>query len=124
MDEIEPINDAPVLDSETLDTLQRALGAEFPALLTEFLDETPDKLQQIERALDAADLQAARRIAHVLKGTSGNLGVMNVCRICSAMEAAAFSGDQQQTRQQLTQAVAELEVARDALMPYLQGDAE
>ena len=81
-----------VLDRET--AIVRAGGDR--ALLTEltgiFLEETPETLSRIERALEARDTKAIERLAHRLKGALLTLAAPAAAQAALELETAAASG--------------------------------
>jgi CheY-like chemotaxis protein len=60
-------------------------------LLTLFLRDTPERLEQLlARPIDASQVA---RVAHAVKGSAGNLGAMTLQEHASALEQAAQRGD-------------------------------
>ena len=112
-------NSGPVLDMATFEMLKTMLAEEFESLLQEFLEETPGKLAELRQAVAVVDAQAVSRIAHVIKGTSGNLGISALSACCEALEADARNGYLDEAGQQLAQTEAEFARAREALTEYL-----
>jgi CheY-like chemotaxis protein len=74
----------------SLETLARAsvgdeaLRRELVAL---FETENAERLNAIERSLEAGDLEAARREAHTMKGVSSTLGAAGLSRLAARFEA-------------------------------------
>jgi PAS domain S-box-containing protein len=50
-----------------------------------FLDGAPGDLQAIARSAQAGDAEAARRIAHRLKGSAGTVGAMQLAQLCGCI---------------------------------------
>jgi signal transduction histidine kinase/DNA-binding response OmpR family regulator/HPt (histidine-containing phosphotransfer) domain-containing protein len=57
-----------------------------------FLDDLPGRLRAIQGALDRGDLDAIRRAAHALKGSSSNLSAIRLAEAALALERAAAEG--------------------------------
>ena len=86
-------SDLPVLDRSNL--LER-IGDdhELIGILTEALREDgPARIAALRNAVDANDLATAKRAAHTLKGTAGNLAAMQLADIAKQAEHAAAAGD-------------------------------
>lgn len=84
-------NDTP-LDISTLSELRAMLEEGLEELLVEYLDDTRSQLTKLRTAVASGDNAAIVSISHTLKGSSGNLGVSNVYRLCQALEQEARSG--------------------------------
>lgn len=82
------------LDGEIIENL-RGLGD--PGLLSElaevFLEEVPERLDALKDAVEKGDPQTVKRIAHTLKGSSGNMGAWRMSRLCLDLEHAGDSED-------------------------------
>ncbi|HEV2861028.1 MAG TPA: Hpt domain-containing protein [Pyrinomonadaceae bacterium] len=88
---------ASVLDATEkaveLDVLRGLAGAQVegePDLIVELIDlyaeDSPRRLDAIRGALAAGDLEALRRAAHGLKGSSASLGARRVEMLCEKLE--------------------------------------
>jgi HPt (histidine-containing phosphotransfer) domain-containing protein len=81
------MSDAPILDEETLDVLVEAVGEDSARAIIEiFLGECRDLSATIG---NAADPQIARRAAHSLKSSAGQLGALALAEAALAVEVAA-----------------------------------
>ena len=82
-----------VLDARVLDDLRALGGADDPGLLTElielFLRDAPERIAEIEGALERGDAASLERAAHTLKSSSANLGATSLSALCREIEAAA-----------------------------------
>jgi HPt (histidine-containing phosphotransfer) domain-containing protein len=87
-------SDAPVLDPDALARLHRLGGAGFVAELLRLFDEQGTaRVGEITNAAMADDLETARRSAHSLVSTAGNLGARRLQGLAAAIERAAASHD-------------------------------
>lgn len=77
------------LDGEIIENL-RGLGD--PGLLSE-LEEVPGRLDALKDAVEKGGPQTVKRIAHTLKGSSGNMGAWRRSRLCLDLEQAGDSED-------------------------------
>ncbi|QBK03594.1 response regulator [Hylemonella gracilis] len=60
----------------------------YMALLRKFLEGQQDLAEALQQALDTQDMDAAMRLAHTLKGVSGNVGAVQVQAAASTLEQA------------------------------------
>jgi len=70
--------------------LMRTLGNRsfYFQLLTRFKDDQRDVVQKIRTALEREDRDLAERLAHTLKGVTGQLGAVEISRLAEQIEAA------------------------------------
>ena len=85
------------LDPKVIDTLRQLTPAGEPDVLAEilqlFLDEVPKKLRALQDAVERADAPEAARVAHSLKGSSGNIGAGDMMDVCRRIDDLARTGD-------------------------------
>jgi signal transduction histidine kinase/CheY-like chemotaxis protein len=85
-DDRRPITDA-VLDETTFASLKATVGADFLGELIEtYLEDSPQRLAEMQRALAANDLDSLRRAAHSLKSNSHNFGALALAEHANALE--------------------------------------
>jgi CheY-like chemotaxis protein len=78
---------------EALGLLAEPAGEEFLSeLVNRFVDETGPRLVQLRQALAAGDAVAMSRVAHNLRGASGQLGGQRMASSCRRLEANAETG--------------------------------
>ena len=96
----EPLLDRPFLVE--LAQLERP-GNSFrlSSLLAGFLDEMPDRLEELERAVVSADLEQLGETAHRFRGASAVIGARAVAAACGRLEEAARHRDAAEARSQL-----------------------
>ena len=89
--------ETPVLDRTVIDALRALTPPGEPDVLAEvlnlFLDEMPPRMRRLRNAWAAGDIQEARRTAHSLKGSAGNIGARRLFEVCSQLEEQARPGD-------------------------------
>jgi two-component system sensor histidine kinase/response regulator len=76
--------------------MRRRLGDDdelIADLLGLFLEDCTVRMQALEAAVQAKQLDAVRRGAHQLKGSAGNLAARGVIEASSALESMATDGD-------------------------------
>ena len=58
-----------------------------------FTEDTPRQLAALAEAITRADAQAARCVAHAIRGSAANVGGMPLCEVASRLERLGESGD-------------------------------
>ncbi|MCJ0761704.1 response regulator [Variovorax terrae] len=61
-------------------------------VVTLFMSDAPQRLQAIEAAIAANDVEALSRAAHALKGAAGNVGALAIQAACSRLEVETKTG--------------------------------
>ena len=84
------MTDVPVIDAESIENL-RALnpgdGDEFlREIITIYLDDTPQRIAELEQTMGRGDVASFTRAAHSVKGSSANLGAMVVRQVAEQLE--------------------------------------
>jgi HPt (histidine-containing phosphotransfer) domain-containing protein len=82
----------PVLDLVAVARVRAYGEPMFQQLVGQYLDDLPQRLDQIGQALVRGDLKDAGGIAHSLKGSSGSLGMSRLWQACSALESDCRDG--------------------------------
>ncbi|WPP01319.1 Hpt domain-containing protein [Pseudomonas sp. HR96] len=86
------------LDEAVLGALQEVMEQEYPLLLDTFLSDSSARLKQLQRAADAEALSQA---AHSLKGSSSNMGAVQLAELCRQLEQQAHQLSPAETAQLL-----------------------
>jgi HPt (histidine-containing phosphotransfer) domain-containing protein len=85
------------LEPSYLDRMSAGLGDEGPELVLEIVDlvllDTPARIGELARCLDAGDLPGAGGIAHGLIGRCGLVGALRLTALCRRLEEDALSGN-------------------------------
>ena len=109
----------PTLDPGTVEQLRRLGERSGRELLQEmgaiFLRETPKRLSELRKALDAQDASKAGFLVHSLKGSSGSLGALGLAAVCSELEMAARNLDLVTVKDGVAKLEREFARARQAL---------
>ena len=83
-----------VLDPEVLANLRDLGDAELLAELAGmFFDDATSRLGELREAVEAGDAAGVERVAHTLKGSSGNMGAARMSAICAELQDVGASGD-------------------------------
>ncbi|MCX7832982.1 MAG: Hpt domain-containing protein [Ignavibacteria bacterium] len=62
-------------------------------LIKIYLTESKKLLDKIEKGMDSGDKDAIANNTHTLKGSSSNIGAMELSRLCAEIEKKARAGD-------------------------------
>jgi two-component system sensor histidine kinase/response regulator len=110
---------AEPLDRSALDNLRKLEDA-TPGLLKNvaelFLRDAPIGLERLKDAIRIEDAALVGRLAHMMKGSAGNLGARGMAAICADVEAHAAVGDFSSTPTRVHQLDQEFGRVRSALL--------
>lgn len=85
----------PVLDQVAFSALEELAGDDDPDLVAElvelFLEDSRERMQQIEDAIAGHDLEAIGSAAHALKSSSANIGARSFAKTCAEVESVSRS---------------------------------
>ena len=115
----EPTKTEPtILDYQVLNSLRSLAGAKaktfLAKIISQYLEDIPQKLQEIQQAINNNDAQAFRQAAHSLRSSSANLGAITIAELCKQLENLARSGTTQgasATMEQLAQEYPQVKLA-------------
>jgi diguanylate cyclase (GGDEF)-like protein len=82
--------DASPLDQAVFEKLREILGPSLQQSISPFLEDTPSYLDKLDQAVEAADADTARAMAHSIKGSAGNLGATALAQIAKEIEELAL----------------------------------
>ena len=84
------MTDVPVIDAESIENLRSLNPGDGDEFLREiiaiYLEDTPQRIAELEETLQRGDAPAFTRAAHSVKGSSANLGAMGVKRVAEELE--------------------------------------
>ncbi len=108
-------DETPVFDRKAL--LERLMNDEelLQLILEDFLEEAQGQLEQLRLLVESWDLEEARKVAHTLKGASGNVGAMIMRERASKLEEAI----KREERGEAQGALKDLEEAWEEFLDYL-----
>jgi signal transduction histidine kinase/DNA-binding NarL/FixJ family response regulator/HPt (histidine-containing phosphotransfer) domain-containing protein len=109
--------DCASIDPIVLNELREISGDEPSGVLAEllnvFLNETPLRIVEMRRAIEADNREELMRVAHKLRGSAGCYGAVRMSRLCELLEALADGGDLAEARRMLVMLVAEFDEVAD-----------
>jgi len=89
--------DDPTIDMQAIDGLRELspdAGADFLRELIEiYLQDTPQRMAEMEDALAKKDIPGFTRAAHTIKGSSSNFGAVKLTKLAHALEMQGKSGN-------------------------------
>lgn len=86
-----PTEPAPPIASSTPAELDGLPAEDIADIADAFAASTPDILGRLRQTLEAGDFDAARLLAHRLKGSCATVGATRAAELCQTIEAAATS---------------------------------
>jgi HPt (histidine-containing phosphotransfer) domain-containing protein len=109
----EPVN------PRALDAIRDLVGADGALLVRKvigvYLARAPEDLAQLRRAVVAADADAVRKGAHLLKSSSANVGAEKLATLCQELEIIGRNGDIEKATGVLTELEREFAEVASAL---------
>lgn len=81
------------LDYNALNTLKDVMEDDFSLLIDTFIQDSTERLQKLQAIITSGNADLIRRAAHSFKGSSSNVGAMNLSSLCAALERKALEGD-------------------------------
>ena len=119
----EPMSETPSeLDPKALSQLLEVIGGDreaFKDLVQSFLDEGPELVNRLQRAVAANEADALRRAAHTLKGSAADFGAVTLTRLCREIEALGRAGEVAAASVKVEEAVREYQKAEIGLKNIL-----
>lgn len=84
---------AAYLDAVQIAELVELMGDDFDSLVEAYLRDSADRISQLDQALTDGNFDQVRRQAHSLKGSSSNLGALQLAKRCQQLESLAQRQD-------------------------------
>lgn len=81
------------LDFAALAELREVMEDEFEILIETYLNDSAERVIQIQEAAKARDAEALSRAAHSFKGSCTNIGVPVLAKLCMEAESKGKEGD-------------------------------
>jgi histidine phosphotransfer protein HptB len=84
------MSETPVIDQQSIENLRELNPGDNDEFLREivtiYLEDTPQRIAELEQSLVAGDTPKFTRAAHSVKGSSANLGAMAVRAVAERLE--------------------------------------
>lgn len=91
--DISEVHQHPVLELSTLRDVTLGEPALVEELLTLYVDDTHQRLERAQQALQNDDTETLANEAHSMKGASGSIGARQMHALASALELSARDDD-------------------------------
>ena len=106
---------------EKIRALSRERGdALVDKVIAAYVDDTPQQLSTLRRAIDGLDSGNVRRVAHTLKSASANVGADALATLCREMEQLGRAGTTEGTDKLLNNMEQEFQAVRHSLTAILE----
>ena len=113
------MSDAPVLDPQAIENLRALNPGDDDEFLKEiagiFLEDTPQRIGELDLAARTADTAKFTRAAHSIKGSSANIGATQLRAAAEKLEHQARTHGLAEVAPLVDQVKAEFSRTRDAL---------
>lgn len=87
-------NELPVIDTGVLEKLEDATSASLVSrVLSKYIEEAATMLRKAQAAAEAGDMEALRKAAHSLSGSSSTVGAMRLQVLVSSIEVDCMEGE-------------------------------
>ena len=117
--------DPTIIDSAALNRLEEWGGGDLIRQMVRlFLENAPNRLEQIRTCRDGDDMDQPERGAHSLKSSAANVGAERVREIAQEIEGAASDKDAERVRELLPVLEEAFAAAIEELESLAQGSAE
>lgn len=111
------MSDKDVLDTTQLESLRQLFGDDFKTFVETFLSDFEEKEKILSDAIKNKKIDTVTKTAHLLKGSSVNMGAEKLSKICYNIEMA---GKQNNLEEILTQYNALQIIYAEAKIAFLQ----
>jgi CheY-like chemotaxis protein len=104
------------LDRDIIEGLRELGGSEMLSELGQmFFDDARSSLATLRKAFEEGDASTVERVAHTLKGSSGNMGAPRMASLCAKLQHAGASEELSSSSELLERLEVEFERVRSAL---------
>jgi HPt (histidine-containing phosphotransfer) domain-containing protein len=87
-------------------------------LINSFLDEMPERIETLKSLSDLSDLETVTRLAHTIKGVSGNMSGIRLHKLAEQVEKHGKSGDKTSINQLLPELFSAYDDLKDCFESY------
>ncbi|OZG72885.1 Hpt domain-containing protein [Hahella sp. CCB-MM4] len=107
------------LDDAILSDLKEMMEGEFEFLVTTFIDDSKQRLEDIQSYLETDNPAEFGRACHSLKGSATNLGLPNLSDLCRQGEEMGYGGQLNQAVELVDQIKTEFDQVSVLLKDYI-----
>jgi CheY-like chemotaxis protein/HPt (histidine-containing phosphotransfer) domain-containing protein len=113
------MNEIPAVDMERLQEFTEGDPANLTELVTLYLKQTTEQLDQLQAAIKTSDAPGVRRIAHSCAGASATCGMRRIVPLLKDLEEQGDAGRLTTAPELFTQVTQEFELIRTTLAPHV-----
>lgn len=81
------------LDYDTLNTLKQVMEDDFDLLIETFIQDSSDRIITLRDVIGGTESDSIRRAAHSFKGSSSNIGALQLTVLCANLEKKVMAND-------------------------------
>lgn len=107
------------IDKDNLDMLKEIIGDELKDVLNLFLESNSDSIMQLQEAIESNTTEKVQSLAHTIKGSSANVGAMQLSALTAQIEQQAKANDSAKFASLLPQVLTENKAVEVALKDYM-----
>lgn len=108
------------VDLDNLNMLRDVIGDDLKEILQSFIDIAPEAMNNIKSAIQANNATDLRLHAHTIKGSSANIGAIQLPPLALVLENAGKAGQTQGLEADVAALEQENQVVMDFLAHYIQ----
>lgn len=108
------------VDTDNLDMLKEVIGEDLKEILSSFIDIVPNTLSDIEKAMQEGDAGNLQLHAHTLKGSSANIGAIELPNLALVLENAGKDGQTENLEAAFSAVKSETQAVLEFLQNYNQ----
>lgn len=108
------------VDPDTITMLRDVMEDGFEPLMQSYVDDSQHRIIELHTALESQDGEQVRRLAHSLKGSSGNVGALHVAELCLKLEEQGKDGVLNEAAELLSQVEQEFTHVSAIMLGYIQ----
>lgn len=103
------------LDTEAISELRDIMEDDFEMLIQTFLKDSAVRVDALSDTISSGDAENIRKTAHSFKGSSSNIGALQLAELCRVVEQKAHGGDLNNMDELLTAIKAEYLTVKELL---------
>ncbi|MEX1031751.1 MAG: EAL domain-containing protein [Cellvibrionaceae bacterium] len=111
------------LDASALESLQMQIGAAFERSIEAYVKDTREYINGLGKAVDDGSLKEIKYFAHIIKGSSGNLGANRLANYCQLLEERSATVPVSQLAPSIKEIDREFERVKRLLMHHVESEA-
>jgi len=107
------------LDLDAIATLKEIMEDDFGLLIETFINDGTERLAALSQEIDLGNGDAVRRSAHSFKGSSSNIGALQLAEQCMFLETQGNANDMTGLKEHLQEVAQEFSLVKQLLTDLL-----